>query len=82
MNPANAYDLCNKYMGRRVCITDNQGRKHVGRITKVDNECVWIMPDGPGSYGIGFWGFGRPGFGYGLALGVVTGLVLAPLFFF
>ncbi|MEK4231046.1 hypothetical protein [Solibacillus sp. FSL H8-0538] len=84
MNQSDAYNLCCKYQGRKVIITDNRGRRHIGRITKVDNRKVWIMPDDVGSYGIGFWGYGRPGigFGYGIALGVITGIVLSSLFLF
>lgn len=80
MHPKEAYDLCCKYQGKRVRITDNQGNLHVGRITQVDNCQVWIMPDRNG-YGIGFWGFGGAGFGYGIALGAITGIALAGLFF-
>lgn len=81
MNPQAAYDLCCKYQGKRVRITDNRGNVHVGRITNVDNRNVWLMPDRMG-YGIGFWGFGAaPGFGYGIALGAITGIVLASIFF-
>ena len=47
MNSAEAYNLCCRYSGRRVRISDNRGRTHVGRITKVDNRHVWLMPDGP-----------------------------------
>lgn len=82
MNCQQAYDLCCKHYGKRVRINDNQGNVHVGRITKVDNRMVWIMPDNHG-YGIGFWGFGGAGagFGYGIALGAITGIALAGLFF-
>ena len=75
-----AYDMCCKYHGKRVRIHDNKGNVHVGRITKVDQRMVWIMPDNMG-YGIGFWGFGAPGFGYGIALGVITGIALTSIFF-
>lgn len=86
MNPSVAYDLCCRYHGRRVVITDNKGCRHVGRITKVDNRQVWILPDQDhGGYGLGFWGwgFGGPalGFGFGIALGAITGIALAGLFF-
>lgn len=80
MNPQSAYNLCCKYQGKRVRITDNCGNTHVGRIMKVDNRMVWLMPDSAG-YGIGFWGFGAPGFGYGIALGAITGIALASIFF-
>lgn len=82
MNRYEAYDLCCKYQGKRVCITDNQGNRHVGHITKVNNRQVWLMPDDFGGYGIGFWGFGfGSGFGYGIALGTITGIALASIFF-
>lgn len=81
MNPQSAYNLCCKYQGKRVRITDNGGNMHVGRITRVDNRNVWLMPDA-GGYGIGFWGFGAGvGFGYGIALGAITGIALASVFF-
>ncbi|CAM5221148.1 hypothetical protein UACE39S_03057 [Ureibacillus acetophenoni] len=38
MNKRQAYDLCCRYMGKVVCITDNRGQKHIGRITKVDKK--------------------------------------------
>ena len=81
MNRNDAYNLRCQYQGRRVRITDKQGNTHVGRITKVDNRRVWIMPDGNyGGYGIGFWGFGGGGFGIGLLLGGIAGIALATLF--
>ncbi len=85
MNVSDAYNLCCKYQGKRVRITDNRGNVHMGRITKVDNRKVWLMPDNVGGgYGIGFWGFGGfgYGYGYGIALGAITGIALASLFFF
>lgn len=76
------YDLCCKYMGKRVRITDNKGCVHVGRITKVDNNMVWINPGRAGGYGFGFWGPGYGGgFGYGIALGAITGIALGGLLF-
>lgn len=91
MNKRQAYDLCCKYRGKMVCITDNRGQKHIGRITKVDGEMVWIMPyrgcggrGSRGGYGLGYWGFGggfgygygSSGFGYGIALGAILGIAL------
>ena len=84
MNRNEAYNLCCQYQGKRVRITDNKGCTHVGRITNVDNRHVWLMPDDFGGYGIGFWGFGYgagAGFGYGIALGAITGIALASIFF-
>ncbi len=82
MNQSQTYDLCCRYQGKRVRITDNQGRTHVGQITKVDRDMVWIRPNNNfGGYGLGWgWGFG-PGFGYGIALGAITGIALAGAFF-
>lgn len=82
VNRYEAYDLCCQYQGKRVRITDNKGCTHVGRITKVDNRHVWLMPDDAGGYGLGFWGFGTGlGFGFGIALGTITGIALASIFF-
>lgn len=70
-------------MGKRVCITDKEGRRHFGRITRVERDMVWIMPDRNfGGYGLGYWGFGRGRFGVGIAIGFIAGIVLAPLLFF
>ena len=84
MNKNDAYNLCCQYQGKRVRITDKQGKVHVGHITKVDNKQVWLMPDGRyGGYGIGFWGGygGGAGFGYGILLGGIAGIALASFFF-
>ncbi len=88
MNPADCYNLCCKYHGKRVKITDTSGNVHVGEITKVDRRQVWILPDRQNrGYGLGFWGWGfRPGFGAGLgigfAFGAIAGIALAPILFF
>ncbi|WP_332651272.1 hypothetical protein [Lysinibacillus sp. 54212] len=80
MGQNNVYDLCCKYNGKRVRITDNRGNVHVGTISRVNRRMVWIQPDeGFGGLGIGFWGFGS-GFGYGIALGAITGIVLTTAF--
>lgn len=83
MNINDAYNLCCQYQGKRVRITDKQGKVHVGHITKVDKRQVWLMPDGRyGGYGIGFWGgYGGAGFGYGILLGGIAGIALASFFF-
>ncbi|MBD8523261.1 hypothetical protein [Lysinibacillus fusiformis] len=83
MNPTDAYNLCCKYHGKRVRISDTSGRVHVGEITRVDRRQVWILPDRRyGGYGLGFWGYGGRGFGVGIALGTVLGIALAPIIFF
>lgn len=78
MNRTDAYNLCCQYHGKRVRITDNTGRVHRGEITRVTNRMVYIQPDGVGGYGLGFVGLG---FGYGIALGAITGIALASPFF-
>lgn len=81
MSHSQVYNLCCRYHGKRVRITDKQGKVHVGKITKVDQNMVWIRPENNfGGYGFGFWGFG-PGFGVGIALGAITGVALAGAFF-
>ncbi|RSK27268.1 hypothetical protein EJF36_10460 [Bacillus sp. HMF5848] len=76
------YELCCKYHGKVVRIEDRNGRVHVGRITRVSREKVYIQPTGAGrnlgGYGFGWgWGWG----GYGIALGAIAGIALAGLFF-
>lgn len=87
MSQYNVYDLCCKYQGKVVRITDRTGRVYVGEITKVTRNMVWILPTSNiGGYGYGFYGgypaygFRRRGFGFGLALGAITGIVLASAF--
>ncbi|WP_370621780.1 hypothetical protein [Bacillus sp. JCM 19034] len=72
------YDICCRYKGERVCITDKSGRKHVGTITHITPTHVYIKPDQDDycGYSYGFFGFGYP-----IALGFIAGLALAPLFF-
>ncbi|MBG9455560.1 hypothetical protein ABE61_16185 [Lysinibacillus sphaericus] len=85
MNPADTYNLCCQYHGKRVRIEERSGRVHYGEITRVDRRQVWILPDRRfGGYGLGWgWGFGGAGagFGIGIAFGVVAGIALAPLLF-
>lgn len=84
MNQNDMYNLCCSYQGKRVRIVDNQGRVHLGEVTRVNRNMVWIRPDeNLGGYGLGFFGFGGYGsdFGYGIALGAITGIVLATAFF-
>lgn len=79
------YNMCCQYQGKRVRITDTEGKMHVGTITRVDRRRVWLMPDGGmggGGYGFGWgWGYGGGGFGYGIALGAIAGIALAGAFF-
>ena len=85
MGPNDYYDLCCRYHGKKVRITDKQGRVHVGQITRVNRQMVWIQPDSNyGGYGFGYYGFGGfggLGFGYGIALGAIAGIALAGAFF-
>ena len=83
MKSAEAYNTCCNHHGKRVRITCKDGGVHVGRITKVEKDQVWILPDRRfGGYGFGYWGFGGSGFGYGIAIGAIVGIALSPLFFF
>lgn len=82
MHPTEIHDRCRRYMGDRVVITEKCGRRHIGRLTRVDREMVWIIPEREfGRYGIGYWGFGRRDFGVGIAIGAIAGIVLASAFF-
>lgn len=81
MNQSSLYNQCCQYYGQRVRITCRDGRVHVGEITRVSRNTVWIRPDGGfGGYGLGFFG---PAFatGFGISLGAITGIALASLFF-
>ncbi|MBM7702013.1 hypothetical protein [Metabacillus iocasae] len=85
---ANYHQLCNRYRGRVVRITDRGGRVHVGRIANVSRSHVYIQPltRGRGPRGFGYFGY-RYGYGYGygpaygVALGFITGVALSALFF-
>jgi len=76
------YNQCCNYQGRKVRITCRDGRVHVGEITRVNRNMVWIQPaSGLGGYGYGFYGgYRNRAFGYGIALGAITGIVLASAF--
>jgi hypothetical protein len=83
MYHSNLYSQCCRYHGQKVRITCRDGSVHVGEITRVSRDMVWIRPDeNLGGYGLGFFGgfgFAR-GFGFGIALGAITGIVLASAF--
>ena len=82
MGQSDMYNLCKQHQGRMVCITEKCGKKHIGRITNVDQKMVYIQPRrGFGGYGFGYWGWGGGGFGYGIALGAIAGIALAGAFF-
>lgn len=81
MNNSDVFNLCCRYHGKRVRITCRDGSVHVGEVTRVSRNMVWIRPDDNlGGYGLGFFGEGF-GFGFGIALGAITGIVLASAFF-
>ncbi|WP_342598884.1 hypothetical protein MHB48_15715 [Psychrobacillus sp. FSL H8-0483] len=82
MNQAALYNQCCRYHGQRVRITCRDGSVHVGEITKINRNMVWIRPDDNlGGYGLGFFGFRGFAFGFGIALGAITGIALASAFF-
>lgn len=86
MNQNEMYNLCCRYHGKSVRIVDRDGRTHLGQVTRVTRNMVWIRPNQDlGGYGLGFFGFGGygygSGFGYGIALGAITGIALATAFF-
>ncbi|MBM6618148.1 hypothetical protein [Bacillus suaedaesalsae] len=77
------YGLCCQYQGKVVRIREHNGREHIGRITRVSPNRVYIESNGPrGGFGYGFYGGGYyRGYGYSLALGAIAGIALAGLFF-
>ena len=83
MNRSDLYNQCCRFNGQRVRITCHDGRVHVGAITRVNRNMVWIRPDeNLGGYGLGFFGgYGESGFGFGIALGAIAGIALASAFF-
>ncbi|WP_369974631.1 hypothetical protein [Paraliobacillus sp. X-1268] len=77
------HNLCNKNIGRPVCIRTIDGREHRGVIHRVNATHVYLQPmpsNNLGGYGYGFWGPGA-GFGWGVALGSIATLAVLPLFF-
>lgn len=79
MAQSNLYNQCCGYHGKRVRITCRDGSVHVGEVTRVNRQRIWIRPDQDlGGYGFGYYGYG---FGYGIALGAITGIALAAAFF-
>ncbi|WLR43335.1 hypothetical protein LC087_03880 [Bacillus carboniphilus] len=75
------HDVCNRYRGRHVRITEKCGRVHTGRIVNVTPNQVFIQPSGRArGYGYGYYGY--PYFpAYGIGLGLIAGVALAGLFF-
>ncbi len=53
------HSLCRRYTGKTVKITDRSGKVHVGRISRVSGEKVYIEPlKSRRGYGYGFFGGG------------------------
>ncbi|WP_027410668.1 hypothetical protein [Anoxybacteroides tepidamans] len=81
--PQQWYDACCRYRGQVVRIHDRFGNVHIGRITRVTPNRVYILPAGRrnlGGFGYGFgWGWGW-GWGYGIALAAIVGITLIGLF--
>ncbi|MFC4322317.1 hypothetical protein [Litchfieldia salsa] len=79
----NYYDMCCRYKGRTVTITDKAGKQHCGRIVDVTRTHVYIAPQGGrnlGGFSYGFyggWGY-RP---YAVPLAFIGGLALGAAFF-
>lgn len=83
MSNENMYDLCCRYHGKTVRICGRDGRVHIGEITRVDRQNVWLRPNRRGfGYGFGGYGYGGyGGYGYPFALGAIAGIALAGAFF-
>jgi len=80
MSQANVYNQCCNYYGKTVRITCHDGKVHVGKITRINRDMVWIQPVGnTGGYGYGY--YRRDRFGVGIAIGAIAGIVLASAFF-
>ncbi|HZH62982.1 MAG TPA: hypothetical protein VEY70_26230 [Metabacillus sp.] len=76
------YNLCCRYYGKDVRITDRTGRVHLGRICRVTPNKVYIEPRiQRGGFGYGFYGPYGYGPAYGIGLGFITGIVLGGLLF-
>ncbi|QHE51646.1 hypothetical protein [Pontibacillus sp. HMF3514] len=73
------YQRCCRLQGRVVRLRCH-GRVHVGEVTRVTRSHVWIRPIG-GPRGLGYGFFGFRGFGVPFALGAITGIALASVFF-
>ncbi|WLR51828.1 hypothetical protein LC040_02670 [Bacillus tianshenii] len=76
------YNLCCRYRGQNVRITDRYGRVHAGRIARVDNRNVYLQPIGGrnlGGFGWGFYGGFYPA--YPIALAAIAGIAIGGLLF-
>ncbi|MCR6111455.1 hypothetical protein HXA35_13985 [Bacillus sp. A301a_S52] len=69
------FDVCNRYKGRYVHITDLCGRKYYGKIVHVDQHHVYLQPTSDfGGYGYGFYTVP-------IALAAIGGFALGAAFF-
>ncbi|MGI6120012.1 MAG: hypothetical protein ACOYIB_05515 [Desulfosporosinus sp.] len=81
MSVAECYALCQRCRGRAVEIRTHDGRIHRGIIRNVDHNRVYLQPLNCTRDLGGFsYGWFRPGFGAGIALGAIATLALLPLF--
>lgn len=80
----NPYDLCCRYQGQVVQIREQSGREHIGRITRISDNRVWIDPqydsmrtrnDHSNYY------YQQQHHIYPITLGFITGIILVTLFF-
>lgn len=74
------YSQCCRYHGQVVRIQDKSGREHIGRVSRVTEDRVYL--DSPydsryGGYNDNYYG----GWGFSIGLGFIAGIALAALFF-
>ncbi|MEW9502674.1 hypothetical protein [Jeotgalibacillus marinus] len=66
MSYGHYHGLCRQYKGRAVDLRTSDGRVHRGVITHVDNDNVYLMPQGRrnlGGFGGGYGGYRYGGYG-------------------
>ncbi|WP_280769349.1 hypothetical protein [Salipaludibacillus daqingensis] len=81
------YDMCCRYRGKRVRITDVSGKEYRGRIVDVDQQYVYLEQESSGFGGFGYgyrgyyghYGYYRPVFP--IALAAIGGFALGAAFF-
>ncbi|MFQ3543423.1 hypothetical protein Q7A53_05005 [Halobacillus rhizosphaerae] len=73
------YGRCRQFHGRPVRIACHDGRTHLGEVTRVDRDRVWIRPlNGNRGFGYGYYGWG---YGYPVAFAAIATIAVASLFF-